>query len=92
MDYHRIVIKPEEVHMEQAKVDKVKEWKTPTNIKEVHKFLGFTGYYRYFIQDYSKYTRLLIELTRKETVWQWKEKEQQVFKFLQDKMCLKPVL
>jgi hypothetical protein len=78
--------------MEQAKVDKVKEWKAPTNVKEVCKFLGFTGYYCYFIQDYSKYARPLIELTRKETVWQWKEKEQQAFEFLQDKMCSKPVL
>jgi hypothetical protein len=45
MDYLGIVIKPSEVHMEQGKVDKVKEWKPPTNIKEVCKFLGFTGYY-----------------------------------------------
>jgi hypothetical protein len=45
MDYLGIVIKPGEVHMEQAKVDKVKEWNTPTNVKEVHKFLGFTSYY-----------------------------------------------
>jgi hypothetical protein len=92
MDYLGIVIKPGEVHMEQAKVNKVKEWKIPTNIKEVCKFLGFTGYYCYFIQDYSKYARPLIKLTKKETVWQWKEKEQQAFEFLQDKMCSKPVL
>jgi hypothetical protein len=45
MDYLGIVIKPSEVHMEQAKVGKVKEWKAPTNVKEVCKFLGFTGYY-----------------------------------------------
>jgi hypothetical protein len=45
MDYLRIIIKPGEVHMKQAKVDKVKEWKPPTNVKEVCKFLGFTGYY-----------------------------------------------
>jgi hypothetical protein len=34
----------------------------------------------------------LIKLTRKETVWQWKEKEQQAFEFLHNKMCSKPVL
>ena len=40
------------VQMEQAKVDQVKEWTCPRSICEVRKFLGFTGYYRYFIQGY----------------------------------------
>src|SRR5216683_2145407 len=42
------------VQMEQGKVDKVKEWKPPRNITEVRQFLGFTGYYHYFIQGYSQ--------------------------------------
>ena len=37
------------VQMEQAKVDWVKEWTHLRNVCEVHKFLGFTGYYQYFI-------------------------------------------
>jgi hypothetical protein len=45
MDYLEIVIKPGEIHIKQAKVNKVKDWKASTNIKEIHKFLGFTGYY-----------------------------------------------
>ncbi|SRR6266851_122214 len=44
------------VQMEQGKVDKVKEWKPPRNVTEVRRFLGFTGYYRYFIQGYSQIT------------------------------------
>ncbi len=40
------------VQMEQAKVDRVKEWICPQNVCEVRKFLGFTGYYCYFIQGY----------------------------------------
>jgi hypothetical protein len=43
-----------EVQMDDAKVEKVRNWRPPTNITEVRKFLGFTGYYRYFIRDYSK--------------------------------------
>ncbi len=41
------------VQMEQGKVNKVKEWKPPHNVTEVQQFLGFTGYYQYFIQGYS---------------------------------------
>jgi hypothetical protein len=40
--------------MDDTKVEKVHNWRPPTNVIEVHKFLGFTGYYRYFIKDYSK--------------------------------------
>jgi hypothetical protein len=43
-----------EVQMDDTKVEKVRNWRLPTNIMEVWKFLGFTGYYRYFIKDYSK--------------------------------------
>jgi hypothetical protein len=60
-----------EVQMDDTKVDKVCNWQTPTNITEVHKFLGFTGYYRYFIKDYLKIARLLLQLTHLTTPWSW---------------------
>jgi hypothetical protein len=40
--------------MDDTKVEKVRNWRPPTNVTEVRKFLGFTGYYQYFIKDYSK--------------------------------------
>jgi Reverse transcriptase (RNA-dependent DNA polymerase) len=43
-----------EVQMDDTKVEKVRNWRSPTNVTEVCKFLGFIGYYRYFIKDYSK--------------------------------------
>ncbi len=55
------------VQMEQGKVNKVKEWKPPCNMTEVQWFLGFTGYYQYFIQGYSQIARLLLDLTKKAT-------------------------
>jgi len=51
------------VQMDDTKITKVKNWITPHNVWEVRKFLGFTGYYRYFIQDYSKKARPLLYLT-----------------------------
>ncbi len=52
------------VQMEQGKVDKVKEWKPLQNVTEVQRFLGFTSYYRYFIQGYSQIARPLLDLTK----------------------------
>src|SRR5579863_7909159 len=41
------------MQMDNKKVEKVKNWQQPTNVTEVQRFLGFTGYYQYFIQDNS---------------------------------------
>ena len=80
------------IQMEQAKVDRVKEWTWPWNVWEVQKFLRFTGYYCYFIQGYSQIARPLLDLMKQATSWHWDEKEQVVFETLRDKMVSKPVL
>ncbi len=80
------------IQMEQGKVDKVKEWKPPQNITEVRHFLGFTGYYQYFIQGYSQIARPLLDLMKHATLWHWETSQQNAFKGLCDKMCKKPVL
>src|SRR5216683_1816783 len=78
--------------MKQSKVDRVKEWTRPRSVREVHKFLGFMGYYRYFIQGYSQIARPLLDLTKQAMIWHWDDKEQRAFKTLWDKMVSKPVL
>src|SRR5579863_8916734 len=80
------------VQMDDKKVDKVKNWQQPTNVIEVRRFLGFTGYYRYFIQDYSRIARPLLDLTIKTTPWHWGNDQQKAFEHLRDQMCSKPVL
>ncbi len=80
------------VQMEQVKVNRVKEWTHPRNVREVRKFLGFMGYYQYFIQGYSQIARPLLDLTKQATVWHWDQKEQHVFEELRDKMVSKPIL
>jgi Reverse transcriptase (RNA-dependent DNA polymerase) len=54
IEFLGVCITQGEVQMDDTKVEKVCNWRTPTNITEVWKFLGFTGYYCYFIKDYSK--------------------------------------
>ncbi len=78
--------------MDQVKVNKIKQWVPPRSVREVRKFLGFTGYYRYFIQGYSQIARPLLDLTKQVTQWRWTKKEQTAFKTLRDKMMSQPVL
>ena len=40
-----VVVEKEQVKMEQEKIKVVKEWKTPTKVKDVESFLGFTNFY-----------------------------------------------
>jgi hypothetical protein len=54
VDYLGVHVGDKKIRMEEAKVEKVKTWKPPRNATEVQRFLGFTGYYRYFIKGYSQ--------------------------------------
>jgi hypothetical protein len=71
-----------EVQMDDTKVEKVCNWQIPTNITEIHKFLGFIGYYHYFIKDYLKITHPLLQLTHLTTPWSWNQEEQTAFETL----------
>ncbi len=92
IDFLGIHVENNQMKMEDAKIDRVRDWTPPRNLREVWRFLGFTGYYRYFIQGYSAIARLLLDLTKQATPWHWKEPQQQAFDTLKARMCAKPVL
>ena len=60
-----VIVRKEQVQIETDKVKAVKEWKTPTKIKKVESFLGFTNFYRWFIKNFSHMARPLNELKGK---------------------------
>ena len=51
--------------MEQEKIKMVKEWKTPTKVKDVESFLGFINFYQRFIQNFNHTAKLLNKLKGK---------------------------
>uniref|UniRef100_A0A3Q3K843 Gypsy retrotransposon integrase-like protein 1 n=1 Tax=Monopterus albus TaxID=43700 RepID=A0A3Q3K843_MONAL len=57
------VVSERGVETDAEKVEALKTWPTPTNLKELQSFLGFAGYYRRFIQGYSSIVRPLTVLT-----------------------------
>jgi len=54
----------------------------PHQLKDVQSFLGFTNFYRRFINNYSEIVVPLTRLTRKDTPWLWSEDCQQAFNTL----------
>src|SRR5437016_12632862 len=59
------------VAVDPSKVQEVLEWKAPTSVTESRSFLGLAGYYRQFIQDFSKIAKPMIKLLQKEAKFNW---------------------
>ncbi|GJS53782.1 putative reverse transcriptase domain-containing protein [Tanacetum coccineum] len=59
------VINGNGIHVVPSKIEAVKNWKAPRTPTEVHSFLGLVGYYRRFIEYFSKIAKSLTILTQK---------------------------
>ncbi|GJU64955.1 putative reverse transcriptase domain-containing protein [Tanacetum coccineum] len=74
-----------------AKFSKCEFWisKTPTEIRQ---FLGLAGYYRRFIEGFSKIAKSMTKLTQKGIKFDWGEKEENAFQLIKQKLCSAPIL
>ncbi|KAL5544978.1 hypothetical protein UlMin_008762 [Ulmus minor] len=87
---HRISVKGIEV--DQAKIDVIKKLPPPTNVKGVRSFLGHAGFYRRFIKDFSKITKLLCELLVKDAVFDFSKDCLLAFETLKEKLISSPII
>ena len=60
--------------VDPSKVDVVLQWESPKSVFEVRSFLGLAGYYRRFIEGFSKLALPLTQLTRKGQAYVWDAK------------------
>ena len=83
-----------QVRPEPSKLEAVDAFPTPKTKKQVRTFLGLSGYYRRFIQNYASLAAPLSDLTRKSLPKQvqWTDKCQIAFVKLKDCLCKAPVL
>ena len=80
------------MHTVRSKVDKIVAWPVPKNNKEMSSFLGMAGYYRKFIQNYAKISKLLVALTGKYVEFVWGSQQEEAFQTLKSKLAEAPVL
>ena len=59
------------IRVNPEKVKAIIDWPTPTSVKDIRSFLGISGYYRKFIQNYSKVAAPLTELLKHEQRFKW---------------------
>ena len=65
------VISVEGVSVDPQKIEAVVNWNPQKNVSEVRSFLGLVGYYRKFVEGFSKITAPLTKLTRKDVKYDW---------------------
>ena len=75
-----------------SKVSAVANWISPTTTKGVREFLGFTGYYRRFVPDYSTVAQPLVRLLGKDCKFHWTDACQDAFMALRALLIKAPVL
>ena len=92
VEYVGIIVSDEGVHMSSEKVNAIKAWKEPKNVRGVRSFLGFANYYRRFIKDFAKIAKPLVQLTHKDVEWSWTPASQTAFDQLKKKFSEEPVL
>ncbi|GJR49675.1 putative reverse transcriptase domain-containing protein [Tanacetum coccineum] len=86
------VINGNGIHVDPSKIEAVKNWKSPRTSTEVRSFLGLAGYYRRFIENFSKIAKSLTILTQMCKTFDWGEEHELTFQTLKDKMCNAPIL
>ena len=86
------VVRQGQVTMDPAKISAVKDWPSPTTVREVRGFLGLTGYYQRFISRYAARALPLTELLQKDKVFHWSEPQETAFNSLKEALTSAPVL
>ncbi|PRP74178.1 retrotransposon nucleocapsid protein, partial [Planoprotostelium fungivorum] len=77
-------VTPDGIHMCADRVESIRNWAPPVNLKALQSFLGFCNFYRGFIRNYSSIVTPMTNMTRKDVEWKWTPHLQKSFKDLKE--------
>jgi len=80
--YLGVIISENKVQMDKEKLSEVLEWPVLTKVKQVQAFLGFANFYHRFIENFTKISKPLSDLTKKDCTWNWGIEQQNTFEML----------
>nr|GEU62351.1 putative reverse transcriptase domain-containing protein [Tanacetum cinerariifolium] len=92
VQFPRHVIDSKGIHVDPAKIDSIKDQAAPKSPTEIHQFLRLAGYYRRFIEGFSKIAKSMMKLTQKNVKFNWGEKEEAAFQLIKQKLCSAPIM
>ena len=80
------------IEVDWAKIEIIKKLPPPTSVKGVRSFLGHTGFYRWFIQDFSKVSKPLSNLLMQGVLFEFNEPCMNAFMLLKKKLTSAPIV
>ena len=78
--------------MDESKIEAVRSWPFPTSIAELRRFMGFAGFYRRFIENFSTIACPLHDLTKKNLPFIWGKEHDFAFNELKRLLTQAPLL
>ncbi|RVW97780.1 Transposon Ty3-I Gag-Pol polyprotein [Vitis vinifera] len=86
------VVSNDGISVDPGKVDAVANWRRPSTVTKIRSFLGLAGYYRRFIEEFSKIALPLTKLTQKGVKFEWSDDCECSFQELKNRLVSAPIL
>ena len=80
------------VSVDPEKVEAVMSWERPKSVFEIRSFLGLAGYYKRFIEDFSRLAAPMTRLNKKEVKFDWDDRCEKAFQKLRMRLTTTPIL
>ena len=80
------------IEPDPTKVEKIRSYPVPTNVKEIQRFHGCASYYRKFIKRFTKIAAPLYMLFRKDIPFEWGPAQQKAFEKIREALSTAPIL
>ena len=78
--------------MDPENIKAIKDWPTPTRVTNIRSFLGLAGYYRNFIENFSRITYPMTTLQKKGSKFLWTAKCEESFQNIKQLLMTAPLL
>ncbi|KAL0415947.1 UNVERIFIED_CONTAM: Transposon Tf2-12 polyprotein [Sesamum latifolium] len=88
----RHIVERGRIRMDPKKVQAIEEWQPPSDVHDLHLFLGLANYYMRFVKSYSEIARPMTDLLKNMETWNWTPQYQESFDRLKRAMVTDPVL
>eukprot|EP00253_Pinus_taeda_P016078 PITA_16078 len=86
------VISKEGIAVDPEKIKAIMDWPVPKDVADIRSFMGLAGYYRIFVEGFSKVAFPITSLQKKGKAFQWTPNCQQSFEQLKHLLTTAPIL
>jgi hypothetical protein len=92
VSFLRHIISKGGISVDPSKVKDVLSWNTPQNVLDIRSSIGLAGYYRRFIEGFSKISKHITELLEKSNTFEWTPRREASFQVLKKRLTMAPIL